>query len=70
MTFSEWLTTQPRGALMRVEREVACSHTTLWRIQGGKPVTSYKLARKISDATGGAVSVDELCAPVQASVAE
>lgn len=36
---------------------------TVWKATQGRPV-SYRVAKILSEATSGAVSVDELCDPV------
>lgn len=63
MTFEEYLKTQPIGRMKQIEREYGVGYTTLHRAKIGEPMRLYRVARKISDATGGLVSVTELCEP-------
>lgn len=61
MTFDEWARLQPRGTMMGLVRAGITSNTTIHRLRRGGRVQSYELARRISDATGGAVSIAALC---------
>lgn len=63
MRFPEWVQSQEKGALKRIEREVGVGYTTLMRLNAGETITRYDVAKRISDATGGEVTVDELCDP-------
>jgi hypothetical protein len=50
--------------LRRVSQRSGVSYTTVRRAAAGEIlIKNYDVARKISDATGGAVSVDDLCNP-------
>ena len=66
MTFKEWADQQPRGALKRIERELGVGYSTLMKLCAGGSVARYETAKRISDATDGAVSVEELCNPAPA----
>lgn len=61
MRFDEWVRTQPRGTLERVKREARCSGMTIWRLKQRQTINDYAMAKRISAATSGAVSVAELC---------
>lgn len=61
MRFSEWVGTQPRGTLKRLERQTGVGYTTLQRLRLGQTLVRYDIARKLSEATGGEVSIDDLC---------
>lgn len=61
MRFPEWYASQPRGTGQRLVRELNIGTTTIHRLNQGGLVTAYELASKISAATGGAVSIEELC---------
>jgi hypothetical protein len=61
MRFSEWVEEQPRGTLKQIERTTGVGYTTLQRLRAGERLSRYDLAKKISDATDGAVTVDEIC---------
>ena len=66
MTLSDWLALEDRargrGALKRLEFATRISYTTLMNAKKGIRV-SYDSAQRISMATNGAVTIDELCAP-------
>lgn len=66
MRFSEWAKRQPRGVLKRIEREQGVGYNTLSRLMRGETLANYVVAKKISDATDGEVSVAELCEPAAA----
>ena len=57
MTLAEWCKTQPHGALVQIQRETGIGYTTLMRAKRGEPIAEYSTAKKISDATGGEVSI-------------
>ena len=63
MTFHEWYQAQPRGTSQRLIRDLKIGPSTIARLNEGKPVATYALAKKISDATDGSVSVADLCEP-------
>jgi hypothetical protein len=63
MRFSEWVEGQPRGAMKRLERETGVGYNTLARLRRGETLRRYDVAKTLSDATGGAVSVADLCEP-------
>lgn len=63
MRFPEWVQTQERGALKRIERQTGVGYTTLMRLNSGDTIARYDVAKRISEATDGAVTVDELCDP-------
>lgn len=61
MDFPTWAALQPHGTLKRIERETRIGYTTLHRLKRGDRLDSYQLAERVSRATGGAVSIDDLC---------
>lgn len=63
MRFPEWVQTQERGALKRIERQTGVGYTTLMRLNSGDTIARYDVAKRISEATGGEVTIDDLCAP-------
>lgn len=63
MYFDKWLDTQPRGTQARIYREYGVSFAIMWRAQKRDPIKSYKTAKTLSQATGGKVSITELCEP-------
>lgn len=65
MRFSEWLAAQPHGTTMRLCRETGLALRTLYNVRDGVNVPTYATAKRISDATNGAVSIAELCEPAK-----
>lgn len=61
MDFRTWAEAQPHGTLKRIERETGVAYTTLHRLKRGDRLDSYALAERVSRATGGEVSIDDLC---------
>jgi hypothetical protein len=61
MRFPDWVEAQEKGALKRIERETGVGYTTLMRLRAGEAISRYDVAEKISKATGGAVSIQEIC---------
>ncbi len=62
MLLSEWVEKNGRGSLSRLSRETGLAYTTIFTALGGK-IKRYDVAKKISDATNGAVSVADCCEP-------
>jgi hypothetical protein len=60
MRFSEYVAREGKGVLSRVMRSTGLAWGTIVKASQGRPVT-YPVAKKISDATGGEVSVASLC---------
>jgi hypothetical protein len=64
MTLSEFLQARfpddRRGGPMWLVREAKTSHKTINKILAGQPVGKRDTAKRISDATGGAVTIAEL----------
>lgn len=63
MTFPDWVKTQQHGTLKKMERAGVAGYTTLGRVAHGELLSDYRVAQRISEATGGAVSIAELCEP-------
>lgn len=70
MTFAQWSKTLKRGGLARLSRDSGISWATLMRAKAGEPVRGYDLCRKISEATEGAVSAEEVAAGDAAAAEE
>lgn len=68
MTFAEWLEREGRGAMTRVHHATRISYPTLAKAKKGDPMTPA-LAKAISGATRGEVSVDTLERGVSSDVA-
>lgn len=62
MRFPDWVKKQPRGALKEIERKYGVAYMTLMRARRGEAV-SFQIAQKLTDATAGVVSIEELCDP-------
>jgi hypothetical protein len=62
MQLHDWITAQPRGAITRLHTRTGIAYATLHKSYRGKRVR-YATAVRISTATGGAVSIAELCEP-------
>ena len=64
MYLSEYV--RKKGSKSLRDIDVACagavSYNTIWRASQGTPI-SWAKAKVISEATGGAVSIEELCNP-------
>ena len=67
MRFPDWLDTQPRGTATRLSRETGVALGTIWNARNFGFVHTTRIARILSDATGGTVTVEELCRPVPAN---
>lgn len=63
MRLREYVDGKGRGEIARLARECSMSYATVFRVYHGHPLKLYATARKLSDCTGGAVSVAELCEP-------
>jgi hypothetical protein len=63
MRFPEYVAGSPRGEMKRIEREHRVGSTTLSLLNNFKTTNDYQLAKRISVATGGKVSVADACEP-------
>ena len=61
MTLHDWVENQGRGELSRLARETGLAYTTVFGAAQGRRLKSYARAKLLSDATGGAVTIAELC---------
>jgi hypothetical protein len=59
MTLNEWLERQGRGSAEALARRANCSRNAIHQIKTGHTPT-VRIARRISEATSGEVSVAEL----------
>lgn len=64
MRLAAWWALNGYGALARLSRASGVPYPTLHRLANGLRRASYATARRIERATDGAVTADELCAPV------
>jgi len=63
MRLADWIEREGRGAISRLVRETGCAASTFHTHINGKPIAEYQTAKRISEATGGEVSIEELCEP-------
>ena len=63
MRLSKWLADKGRGAKAELQRVSGVSYTTIQKAERGIPIRNYAVAQKLSEATGGDVSVRDLCDP-------
>ena len=63
MHLDEYIARQGHGAKARLSRDTGLDYTTIFKAAQRKPIGRYATARRISLATGGEVSIDELCDP-------
>lgn len=62
MTLQQWLQDKPRGTITRLMRDSGVSTNTVSKAARGLPVT-YETAERLSEATGGEVSIESLRFP-------
>lgn len=67
MLLRDWAKREGYGSLTRIFRNSGVAYSTVYNAYLGKRVGRYATAKAISDATGGEVTVDELCAPAEAA---
>ena len=61
MNFAAWYKKQPKGTYKRLHFDLGVASATVYKLRKGGTIDSYALASLISEATGGEVSVAELC---------
>lgn len=61
MRLREWVERRGRGELTRLQLQTRVAYATLHKLASDANVATYATAKKISAATGGAVSIAELC---------
>lgn len=62
MRLRDWLDADANRTIQQLARDADIAYPTAWKASQGKPVT-YGVAKRLSAATGGEVSIDELCEP-------
>jgi DNA-binding phage protein len=67
MRFKEWLSTQPHGTMMRICRDTGLGLRTIYAVRDGVNTPRFATAKRISEATGGAVTIEDLCEPQEAT---
>lgn len=63
MRLREYLDAAGHGEISRLVRAAGVAGSTIHDVLNGKPIKRYETAKRISEATGGKVSVAELCEP-------
>ncbi len=63
MQLSDWIAREGRGSVTRLMRETGLAYTTIHYAARGEAISQYDTAKRISVATGGEVSIKELCEP-------
>ena len=63
MRLKEYLDSKPRGELARLQERSGVTYGTIWNLANkpGEVLKTYDTAKRLSDATGGAVTIAELC---------
>lgn len=61
MKLKKWLEREGSGALSRVSRDTGLAYTTVFDVAHGRRSARYATAKLISAATGGEVSIAEIC---------
>jgi hypothetical protein len=61
MRLREWVRKRLRGELTRLQLATGVAYTTLHKLAHDEHEATYETAKKVSAATGGAVSIAELC---------
>lgn len=63
MRLDQWVAAADPGELSRLARETQLAYTTVFAIAHGQQTPKYATAKRISEATGGEVTIAELCEP-------
>jgi hypothetical protein len=66
MRLHDYARREGRGALARLKERSNVSYTTICAAKNGAPIKRYEVAKAISDATDGEVSIEDLCTPAAA----
>ena len=61
MRLADWIQERGRGAMAALSRDSGLSYLTVFRASRGRAIKTYATAKALSVATGGVVSVEELC---------
>lgn len=63
MTLAEWCAQEGHGEKRRLEAVTKLGYNTIVYLAAGRYGATYDTARKLSEATGGKVTIEELCDP-------
>ena len=64
MHLRDWLSTQGKGARIRLIRATGVSANIIYA-RTWKPITSYHTAKRIVEYTNGEVTFEDLCEPLK-----
>jgi hypothetical protein len=64
MRLADWCKQQGHGEKTRLSNTTGVGFNIILYLVARRRAATYRIAKKISDATGGAVTIDELCKPV------
>ena len=62
MRLADWLAAKPERTIQQLARDAVVAYPTAHKAAHGEPV-QYGTAKKLSAATNGEVTIDELCEP-------
>lgn len=65
MRLDEWVQTRGEGAITRLQSQTGLSYTAVHDAVRGKSRPTYATAMRLSAATGGRVSAEEICDPLE-----
>lgn len=60
MTFAQWAKSLKHGELAKLSRDTGVSYITLMRLKRGGHLQGFEMCHRLSKATDGAVSPEEL----------
>jgi hypothetical protein len=63
MTLADWCDQQGRGEKKRLSDATGLGQNVILYLAAGKRAATYRVAKLVSAATGGKVSIEELCDP-------
>lgn len=67
MRLAAYVEAQGHGAVKDLAAKAGVSRPTIFKAIQGEPIGRWDVARRISEATGGQVSIRELCEPTAES---
>jgi DNA-binding XRE family transcriptional regulator len=63
MDLDEYIRSKPYGEHARIAKAADVFYTTITAIRKRRSKPTYATAKRISEATGGAVTIEDLCEP-------
>jgi hypothetical protein len=61
MTLADWVKEAGRGAMSRLSQSTGVAYSTVHNAVKGQLIKQYDVAKKLSEATDGKVTIAELC---------